>query len=458
VKTGEKVTVACTDLDREGAGLGTVVVDEEPALRVHVAGALPDETVTATLTHLSPHRAEGWAGLDRVVEASPWRRQPVCPAFGACGGCVLQHLDYPAQLAFKTARVKAALAQHALLRAVPVADCVASPRSLGYRNKAKLVYGAAPGAGEPVLGAYAPRSHRVVNLAGCRVSEPALTAVGDSLRGLLLEAGVAPYDEQRLTGDLRHVILRANHRGAVLVTLVSAQRGWPAAERIAELLTEAHPEVVSVVQNVNPGRGNAIYGDQEVTLQGTGWLEDAIGPVRLRLSSRSFLQANREVAALAYQAIAEALALGPGDRVVDAYAGVGGIALTLAPRAGEVIGIEEHEGAVADAAASATLNRIENARFVAGDAAARLKEEIGRAHAVVLNPPRKGCSAQVLGAVVRLAPRAIAYLSCDPETLARDLAVLADAGYRTGSVTPFDMLPHTPHVEALAILQAIHPA
>jgi 23S rRNA (uracil1939-C5)-methyltransferase len=178
--------------------------------------------------------------------------------------------------------------------------------------------------------------------------------------------------------------------------------------------------------------------------------------VRLRLSSGAFFQANREVAARAYAAIADGLAVRSAERVVDAYSGVGGIALTLARDAGEVIGIEAHAGAVDDARASAVRAGTTNAEFRAGDAASELAR-IHHADVLALNPPRKGCAPAVLAEVARLAPRAIAYLSCDPDTLARDLAVLAGQGYRTTGVAPFDMLPHTPHVEALALLERAKP-
>src|SRR5262249_14391110 len=177
-------------------------------------------------------------------------------------------------------------------------------------------------------------------------------------------------------------------------------------------------------------------------------VEERVGDVALRLSASAFFQANREVAALAYAAIARALAVRPGEHVVDAYAGAGGIALTLARQAAQVIGVEEHAGAVADAVASAALNGAASARCVAADAAAGLRA-IDRADVVVLNPPRKGCDPAVLTEVARLGPRAIAYLSCAPDTLARDLGVLAAHGYRLREGTPFDMLPHPPHLEAL---------
>src|SRR6185369_3068621 len=360
---------------------------------------------------------------------------------------------------WKTARVRDALAAYPALAGVPVADCVASPRPLGYRNRSKLVcaHGDGPGRARLVLGAFAPRSHRVVDLSGCRIAEPPLDDVAAALRAIADDAGVVPYDERALTGDLRHVVLRVSQRGQVLATLVTAARRWPAGavtgDELAARLCAERPEVVGVVQNVNPSRGNAIYGAEEVTLAGQATLEDTVGAVRVRLSSRSFFQANRDVAALAYEAIAAALAPSRADRVVDAYAGAGAIALTLARAAGEVqvIGIEEHAGAVEDAAASASLNGLGNARFLAGDAGARLRE-IDRADAVVLNPPRKGCDAAVLAEVVRLAPRRIAYLSCEPRTLARDLDHLAARGHRATALAPFDMLPHTPHIEVLAVI------
>jgi 23S rRNA (uracil1939-C5)-methyltransferase len=211
-----------------------------------------------------------------------------------------------------------------------------------------------------------------------------------------------------------------------------------------------------VVQNVNPSRGNAIYGAEDLLLSGTPALEDEIDGVRLRLSPRAFLQANRDVAALAYRAIADAARLTGSETIVDAYAGVGGIALTLAPRAFAVIGIEENGAAVDDATASAALNGVTHARFVSGDVAPRLAElaQTGlRADLVVLNPPRKGCAPAVLEEVARLAPRTILYLSCDPTTLARDLGWLAARGFRTRSLAPFDMLPHTPHIEVLAVVE-----
>lgn len=452
MRPGDRLAVTCADLDDLGAGVGEV-----DGRRVHVAGALPDERVTVTVEHVSQQSPATWARLVSVEAPSPARRPPACKAFGACGGCVLQHLAYDAQLDWKRRRVAQALAERAGLADTAVNACVAAPRPLGYRNKSKLVAAHAGDAGL-VLGGYAPRSHQVVDLAGCRIAEPPLDETAAALRAILEEAGVRPYDERTSTGDLRHVVLRSNHAGEVLAVWIAA-RPLPDGPVLARRFRDARPEVVGVVEHLNRTRGNALFaeddGGNERCLDGAGTLEEQIDvgsrTVRLTLSPGAFFQTNRTVAALAYAAIARALAVRPTDRVVDAYCGVGGIALLLAPDAAEVIGVESHQGAVASAAASAARNGIANARFIAGDAAKALAT-IDRADLVVLNPPRKGCAPAVLAEVVRLGPRAIAYLSCDPDTLARDLAVLTGRGYRCPHVTPFDMLPHTPHVEALAVL------
>lgn len=451
------MTVTCDDLDEEGAATGEIRGGEgDVAVRVHIVGALPGETVVAAIDHRSPHRPEAWASLRELVAPSPHRRPPACRAFGPCGGCVLEHLAYEEQLRWKTERVRAIAAAEPALRDVPVAACVAAPRPLGYRNRSKLAC-ARTAEGGLLLGAYAPRSHAMVDLVGgCQIAEPPLDDVAGVVRDMLARAGVVPYDERTMTGDLRHVVLRVNHGGEVLVALVTARRAWTEGPAVAAALRAARPEIIGVIQNVNPSRGNAIYGAEDLLLSGAATLEDEIGGVRLRLSPRAFLQANRDVAALAYGAIAGAARLTSIETVVDAYAGVGGIALTLAPRAFAVIGIEENSAAVDDATASAVLNGVTHARFVSGDVAPRLGElaQAGlRADVVVLNPPRKGCAPAVLAEVVKLAPRTILYLSCDPATLARDLCWLAAHGFQTRSLAPFDMLPHTPHIEVLAVIE-----
>lgn len=447
MSAGQQIRLIVDDLDQDGAGVGTVA---DPRLEVHVPGTLPGEEVSARVEGVSTHRPVAWATLGTIHRLSDARVSPTCAAHGRCGGCVLQHLNLDAQMRWKEAWLAQLVARQPAVATTSLRPVVASPRAVGYRNNAKLIP-AYTGTDSLVLGAYARRTHDVVNLAGCTITEPALEFVAAALRDILQAEAVRPYDEVGLTGLLRYVVMRANAEGQVLVTLVTASDDFPAGTRVAEFLRAREPRVVGVVQNVNPARGNAIYGPVERPLAGVPTIDDHIGAVRLRISSRAFFQANRDVARAAYTQIAQSANLTTSDRVVDAYAGVGGIALTLAPHAHSVIGIEEIPAAVQNATDNAILNDITNAKFVAGDVSTCLGA-IGSADVVVLNPPRKGCAIPVLRQVAALQPRTIAYLSCAPDTLLRDLAILASHGFRTDELTPFDMLPHTTHLETLAIL------
>jgi 23S rRNA (uracil1939-C5)-methyltransferase len=458
-RAGDVVQLRCVRLDERGAAVG-----ETAGCEVHVAGALPGEPVNAVIEHVSPHAAgvtRCWARLTEVLAASAERVAPICPAYGPCGGCPLQHLAYPAQLRWKTEQARSALAREPTLVGVPIADCVASPRTLGYRNQGKYVYGRTA-QGRPVLGAYAPRSHVVVDLAGCAVVEPAVDQVAGCLRQLLEAQDVIPFDEQQRTGDLRYAVIRASAAEEVLVTLVAA-RAWDGAGLVAKALRAADARVCGVVLNVNGAPGNVLYGPEEIPLAGKATLHDRIGDVEVELAPRSFFQVNRWIAARAYQDLrAAASDLGPIRRAVDAYAGAGGIALTLAPFATEVVAIEESAPAAEVAAAALRRARTERARaalgggddvvrFVNGDVADHLAA-VGSADLVVLNPPRAGCADRVLEATAALRPRLVAYLSCHPGTLTRDITLLRQRGFVTTGVIPYDMLPHTPHVEALAFL------
>jgi 23S rRNA (uracil1939-C5)-methyltransferase len=441
------------DLDDDGAGLGTLST-EDGALLVHAPGLLPGDEARVEFEHVSPHRrAEGrpaWARVLAVETPSPDRVAPACVRQATCGGCPLMILEGQAQLAFKRRRVQRAFAAYPALATVPVDACGPSPREEGYRNHAKYVFG--PVAGRPVLGAYAPRSHTIVDQAGCRVVEPVLEAARAAILPCL--AHLPAFDEVRRVGLLRHVVLRANRAGRVLVALVIGQADWPDAEAVAAALAQACPAIAGVVLNVNRSGGNAILGTEERLLFGQSTLEDAIGPATLRLSARSFFQANREVAAALYAEVRAAIAaLGPVDRVVDVYSGAGGIAQTLVDVCREVVAIEENPATTAAAEAHLRERGIA-IPFFTGDAADGLAR-IDRADAVVLNPPRKGCAPAVLDRVRALRPRRVVYVSCDPGTLARDLARLVEGGGQVVAARPFDMMPHTPHVETLAIVDGV---
>ena len=296
------------------------------------------------------------------------------------------HLAYPAQLDWKRARLLEQFARHPDLATLSVDACVPSPRTLGYRNQAKYVYGRSSDSGRPVLGAFAPRSHDVVDLAGCQVVEPILDEVRQALLAILIENAVEPFDEVLRTGVLRYAVLRATALGQVMATLVTARPEWSAAEAVARALCQRCAAVTSVVLNVNQSAGNALLGEQERVLVGEASVEDTMADVRVRLSSRSFFQTNREVASQIYRKI---VAVAPDGmaRAVDVYAGACGIALSLAAKASDVVAIEENPAATQAAANFLAEQGTARVRVVTGDAAHCLAD-IRAADFVVRNPPR----------------------------------------------------------------------
>jgi 23S rRNA (uracil1939-C5)-methyltransferase len=427
----QDVRLRITSLDDEGRGVAT-----DAGREIHVAGALPDEDVTCALEHESPHAPRAWARLVSVDKPANERVPPSCPGHGRCGGCVLQHLAYPAQLTYKRQLVERALGE-----GVPVEDVVASPRELHYRNKAKYVV--APGGR---IGSYAPGTHDFVDMAGCQVPEPPIDEV--ARLAAKLAAALPVYDESKKTGELRHLIVRANADGLLLVVYVARSlEAKPALAVAARELRTRRPDVAGVVLNLNDAPGNVILGDRDLVLDGADALEDTVGDVRLQLSARAFFQINRAQAARLYAEAARHAR--PGDRAVDLYTGVGGIALALAKKGAHVLGVETHAQAVADARRSARANGV-SARFEVGDAASAHLEG---ADLLVVDPPRKGLGEATRAAIARAQPRTIVYVSCYPKTLADDVKALGELGWRVESVRPFDLMPGTPHIEVVTTLR-----
>ena len=444
----EKTRFTVDALDEDGAGVG-----DANGLRLHVPRTLPNEVIEAVVEHRSPHGLAAWGRLVTVVTPSDERVPAACAAWGRCGGCVMQHLAIDSQRSFKRDLVEAALVAAGVKADVQMCEGGAS---LHYRNRAKLVFARA---GERViLGAYAPRSHEVIDLAGCQVVAPPLDGVAQEIARLATDLGVLPYDERSGLGDARYAILRANREGQTQVTLVVARRDARGIAELARALRRGRPEVTGVVENLNASRGNALvaYEEPDLILDGNPMIEERVG-VSLTLSPRSFFQASAEMAERLYGAATEAAGLAAGDVAIDLYTGVGGIALSLAQAApgASVIGVEEIAEAVADAAAGALRNNLSNVRFICADATKFLSARaVGhvRTDVVTVDPPRKGLSREVTRAILELKPRRLVYVSCAPRTLARDLALLVAGGYQLRAVTPFDLMPHTPHVEALAVL------
>jgi len=382
-----------------------------------------------------------------------------CKAARECGACSCVHVPYPEQLSAKDARVSELFA-----REFPKAELrpilgMQSP----YRYRNKIVSPFAPGkrgpnGGQGILtGMYAAGSHRIVDTSGCLVENEYGQRVVAAVKSIMLKHKIAPYDENRGTGFMRHVVVRVGHEsGEVLVTLVTNDDAFPNSKAFCRELTKKCPFVTTVVQNVNTRKTNVILGEREQRLYGPGFILDTLCGLSFRISSQSFYQVNAVQTAVLYESAIALAGLDGAQRVIDAYCGTGTIGLVAAKRgAAEVVGVDSVESAIRDARDNARHNGVENARFVAADAGDFMRgmADAGeRADVVLMDPPRAGSTSEFLDALVRLAPARIVYISCNPETQVRDVRHLAGAGYSLQLLQPVDMFPHTSHVETVALL------
>ncbi len=448
--------IEATRLDEAGAGVGLV-----DGLLVHVADLLPGERAEAVIDHGSPHKQEAWGHVTRRLgPASPDRRAAACPAFGACGGCVWQHLAYGAQLAAKRDVIVTALAAVPAVAsgAVVVTAPRPAPAELGYRNKGKYVAGRL--GDHLVLGAYAPRTHRVIDTLGCQVVAPIIDEVATWARGAAEGAGLVAYDEVARQGDLRYVIVRES-AGDVLVALVVAPRTPHAKLALVAAALAKHPAVHGVVAVENDRRDGAILpaASRIEVLVGSPTLVEDFGGVPVAVGAGEFVQVNRAQSRAMYARIAELVDARPGLRAIDLFAGLGGIGLTLARAGASVVAVEIDRDAVTRLRAAAELAGLPLTALV-GDAGALASEPRaalgGAPDVVVVNPPRKGLAAGARELVTALGAPIVVYVSCGPEALGRDLIALGAAGYVPDAIEPFDLMPGTAQIETVVRLRR-HP-
>ena len=447
-RKNEVHTLSITGYTAEGRGVGRLL-----GAAVFVPGAALGDTLNVRI--LKTEKTYAYGKIEGIRTPSPDRIAPDCPQFGKCGGCAFRHLRYEAECRAKEQRVRDALERIGgcdpdLVQPIHPA---ASPDR--YRNKAQFPLGLDEN-GRLSAGFFAPHSHRIVPCEDCLLQPEVFRSAVRAVKRWHRETGESVYDEGTGKGRLRHLYLRAAMGdGGVMVCLVINGSGVQNEARLAELLREAVPGLQSVVLNTNTKRTNVILGPSSRTVWGEDHLTDTLCGLRFSISPHSFYQVNRDGAERLYEKAAEYAALSGNETLFDLYCGTGTIGLSMAHKAGRVIGVEVVEQAVADARENAKRNGIENAEFFCADApkaAARLKAQGVRPDVVVLDPPRKGCGEALVHTVAELAPRRVVYVSCDPATLARDLKTFSACGYTLREATPFDLFPRTAHVECAAWL------
>lgn len=460
----DEVVVDIIGLTHDGEGVGRA-----DGFTLFIQGALPGETVRAKV--LKVKKQYGYAKLMELVESSSARVEPSCAIYKECGGCQLQHYNYAEQLEWKRQHVVDSLTRIGKLAVadsegegvgqggIVVHPTVGMDDPWRYRNKAQVPVGENGPSGDMIAGFYARGSHRIIDTDNCLIQHSGNDEVIRAVKRIGRELGVSLYNEETGRGLLRHIVSRKGFvTGELMVVLVTNGKMLPQADRWIERIREELPAVRSIVQNINERSTNVIFGDETRVLWGSEVIYDELDGIRFAISARSFYQVNPAQTVALYRKAVEYAGLTGTETVIDAYCGIGTISLFLARQAGRVYGVEIVPEAIEDAASNAKLNGIDNAEFEAGPAEVvipRWREEGITADVIVVDPPRKGCDQALLDTINAMKPERVVYVSCNPSTLARDLRILEDGGYRTIEVTPVDMFPWTTHVESVVLLHRV---
>ena len=445
------LTLRIERLSSDGSGVAHSADGEA----VFVPGTAPGDEARVRIVKDCGRYAFGI--LDELLTPSPDRIPVDCPVAGPCGGCSLRHLDYAAELRAKQESVLDAFRRIGGLE-VPVLNILPSPDVDRYRNKVQFPVGVDKN-GVPCIGFYAGRTHRIVPCPDCKLQPSVLNEIGNALCAFFAQQGIRPYDEQSGKGLVRHIFLRRGaHSGQIMVCLVCTRAKLPHAEQLCTALRGQFPAISTILLNVNAKNTNVILGSENHILYGPGYIEDTLCGVPVRLGPLSFYQVNTLAAERLYGVAAQYAQLTPDDTLLDLYCGMGTIGLFMAEQCRELIGVEIVPEAIESAKANAARMGeavAAKSRFFcadAGQAATQLAAEGLHPDIVMLDPPRKGCDEATLSAVVRMAPRRVVYVSCNPATAARDAAWLEKNGYHTEKVQPVDLFPRTKHVECVIAL------
>ena len=445
------LTLRIERLSSDGSGVAHSADGEA----VFVPGTAPGDEARVRIVKDCGRYAFGI--LDELLTPSPDRVSVDCPVAGPCGGCSLRHLDYAAELRAKQESVLDAFRRIGGLE-VPVLDILPSPEVDRYRNKVQFPVGVDKN-GAPCIGFYAGRTHRIVPCPDCKLQPSVLNEIGNALCAFFAQQGIRPYDEQSGKGLVRHIFLRRGaHSGQIMVCLVCTRAKLPHAEQLCTALRGQFPSISTILLNVNAKNTNVILGNENHILYGPGYIEDTLCGVPVRLGPLSFYQVNTLAAERLYGVAAQYAQLTPDDTLLDLYCGMGTIGLSMAEQCRELIGVEIVPEAIESAKANAARMGeavAAKSRFFcadAGQAATQLAAEGLHPDIVMLDPPRKGCDEATLSAVVRMAPRRVVYVSCNPATAARDAAWLEQNGYHAEKVQPVDLFPRTKHCETVVLL------
>ena len=448
IKKNDIYTIEIEDLSTDGSGIGKV-----DGYTLFVKDALIGDTAEVKVIKTKKHY--GYGRLMRIITPSPDRVEAPCPHARSCGGCQIQHLSYERQLAFKENKVRNLLSRVGHVEDYVMHPIIGMEHPYFYRNKVHAVFDRDK-KGNVISGIYAEGTHRVIAVEECLIEDKKSQEIIRTIRELLPSFKIKTYNEDTGYGLLRHVLIRRGFEtGEIMVVLVLGSPILPSKNNFVKALRKVHPEITTVVLNVNNKQTSMVLGEKEKPIYGPGFIKDRLCGCTFRISPKSFYQVNPVQTEILYNTAMDYAELTGKETVIDAYCGTGTIGLIAARNAKRVIGVELNKDAVKDARINAKENGIKNAEIYAGDAGRFMVDMASKkqkADVVFMDPPRAGSDEKFLSSVIKLGPKRVVYVSCNPETLARDLKYLTGNGYQAVKIQPVDNFPFCDHIETVVKL------
>ncbi len=446
IKKNEKYIVNIIDQGIEGQGIAKI-----DGFAVFINGAIKGEKISIVITKVLSSYAYG--RILEVIEQSEFRRESDCETYKRCGGCSLRHIDYKKTLEIKTEMVKNCLQKE--LNYLPnVHECIGMENPLYYRNKLQYPVGESS-TGELIMGIYANRSHEIIETKECLIQDKESQQIANELFEIMKKNNIRPYNESKKTGNVRHIIIRKGKKtNEIMVTIVTKMNTLENDKQIVEELVNKFKNIKTIVQNINNKDTNVILGEKNKILYGSGYIEDYLGNFKFKISPVSFYQVNPTQTEVLYNKAIECAELTENETAFDLYCGIGTIGIFASNKVKKIIGIEVVPEAIENAKENAENNNVKNSLFLVGEVEKLLPELVEKEEAdiVFIDPPRKGCDRLVLDTLLKVEPKKIIYISCNPATLARDVKILKEK-YELIEVQPVDMFPYTSHVESISTLK-----
>ncbi|MTI65662.1 MAG: 23S rRNA (uracil(1939)-C(5))-methyltransferase RlmD [Firmicutes bacterium] len=448
VKKNKKYNLEVIDINHRGQG-----VCKKDGFAIFVGNGILGDKGTVKINKVKKNYAVG--EMVKIAKPSKHRVLPKCPISYNCGGCQLQDLNYQKQLDIKTERVKNDMKRIGKMDDIIIHDTLGMDEPFRYRNKAQFPVRMSNN--KLSIGFYKRGSHEVVDTKSCVIQHKANDKVIKLVKDFIQKYKITPYNEKSNTGIIRHILTKVSFAtGDLMVVIITNGRNIPYKDKLIKTLTDKIPNIKSIIQNINNRKSNVILGGETKLLYGDEKIIDYIGDLKFKISAKSFYQVNPIQTKVLYQKALEYANLTGNETVFDLYCGIGTISLFLSKKAKKVYGIEVVKEAILDAKENAKENNINNTEFYDGTAEEifpKLYNKGVSADVVVIDPPRKGCDEAVLDTIVKMKPKRVVYVSCNPATLARDLKYLNESDYITKEIQPVDMFPHTMHVECVALIE-----